>query len=335
MEQDTEHFWDFSDNLDLYISAADESWLDDFYAGDFFLESSLFNTFGMEAVRLTASSAPFHIPMPSAPGTAVEANELVIVDYSNAHDGYIMVRFLDPPPANEPVMVITVGPNGFQHNHIMLISREYDIIPLTAGSGEYVIAVGEPVNGQLAVLLQTKINADIADEFAPFLRPSRHINYTLDSKVVKKADELIGGRTDLDLIERIRMVYEFVVSHFEYDWDLLPYLAANPYYIPDLDFVLDYGKAICYGYSSVMAAMLRSQGIITRQVIGWMTHPDGRVEYHAWIDVYSTTEGWLTGIVFFDGNGYSRLDPTVASSGGETGERFAMDSSNYRVEKYH
>ena len=57
--------------------------------------------------------------------------------------------------------------------------------------------------------------------------------------------------------------------------------------------------------------------------------------YHAWISVWSETDGWIDGVIWFDGETWQRMDPTFASSGG--GNPDIMDyignGSNY-VPKY-
>jgi len=305
----------------------DMAFYDVFLSGDLFLDMNLHTTFGIEAVRLTAPGAPFHIPMPSAPGSSRAENEFAVIDYSNASDGYVMIKY--PGQAGQIVPVYVMVPNaGAPYMYLFATTGDFEIIPLSDGNGEYTVALGELLpDGKFAPFNMATFNAVLSDPFAPFLRPNRLVNYTLDTKVVKIAQDLIGGQTGL--VERVKTIYNYVVDHFEYDYDL----AANPPkgYVPDLDYVLDYGKAICYGYAGVMAAMLRSQGIITKLVFGYMA--DGT--YHAWIDVYSDQDGWLSGIVFFDGSGWSLVDPTVASSGGESGEKYFMDNSNYTVHQVY
>ena len=59
-----------------------------------------------------------------------------------------------------------------------------------------------------------------------------------------------------------------------------------------------------------MAAMLRSQGIPCKLVVGYA----GDI-YHAWISVWTEETGWIDGFIFFDGQIWKRMDPTFASSG--------------------
>jgi len=61
--------------------------------------------------------------------------------------------------------------------------------------------------------------------------------------------------------------------------------------LPNIDKTLTSGKGICYDFSSVFAAMLRSQGIPVKLVKGYTTNVEG---YHAWNEVYNSETGeWI------------------------------------------
>jgi transglutaminase-like putative cysteine protease len=310
-----------------------EPWLEDFYNSEFFLESQLFNTFGLETVRLTTANAAIpNISMPVPGGVHFSRRNDVTIDWSGANEGFVTVAFHDPPPPNVPVAVVVITPSGQQYPYPMLISGEFDVFPLVGGSGQYTIHAGEIAPGGLRVFNSAQFHAEIADPFLPFLRPNRKINYTLDCKVVQVASELLEGETDF--FTRIRILYEHVVERMEYDYDKMEEIRTRrmpDHYIPILDEEYELGKAVCYGYAAILTAMLRSQGHITRMVIGNASIHGGWV-LHAWIDIYSPTEGWINNIVIFDGRGYSRLDPTWASSAGEAGERAFMDDGNYETQ---
>ena len=79
-----------------------------------------------------------------------------------------------------------------------------------------------------------------------------------------------------------------------------------------------------------MTGMLRSQGVPTKLVVGYA----GSV-YHAWINVWSAEEGWIDGVIFFDGTSWKRMDPTFASSGNSSSDimDYIGNGANY-VAKY-
>ncbi len=98
--------------------------------------------------------------------------------------------------------------------------------------------------------------------------------------------------------------------------------------VHDIVKINDTGKGICLDYASLMTALLRSQGVPAKLVVGYAGSA-----YHAWISVYLAETGWLDGVIFFDGNSWKRMDPTFASSGNRSEEimRFIENNSNYTI----
>ena len=79
------------------------------------------------------------------------------------------------------------------------------------------------------------------------------MNFTADSKCVKKGESLAGKDcySDLDVVTQI---YNFVIKNISYDKKK----AENvPYgYTPDPDETLDTGKGICFDYAAVMTFLM-------------------------------------------------------------------------------
>ena len=121
-------------------------------------------------------------------------------------------------------------------------------------------------------------------------------------------------------------VYDYVVENFTYDDELAATVKSG--YLPVLDQVLERKEGICFDYAAVMTAMLRSQQVPCKLVVGYA----GEI-YHAWISVWTEEEGWVDGVIFFDGNSWKRMDPTFASSGNRSEEimRFIENNGNYTV----
>ena len=77
---------------------------------------------------------------PSAPGTATKANSSALVDYSNAADGYIMVKWTGGGSPKLKVLVKGPScPDTYQYN--LRTDGEYDTFPLSDGSGKYSVIV--------------------------------------------------------------------------------------------------------------------------------------------------------------------------------------------------
>ena len=126
---------------------------------------------------------------------------------------------------------------------------------------------------------------------------------------------------DLTYVQR---VYEYVVENIVYDHELAANIPVD--YLPDVDRTIETGKGICLDYAALMTALLRSQGIPTKLVVGW-----SGTQYHAWISVYLEETGWVDGAIFFDGLNWSRLDPTLAAGNrGTSVKDYVNNNSNYK-----
>ena len=178
-----------------------------------------------------------------------------------------------------------------------------------------------------ATCLYADLDVQITDAFSPFLYPNQYVNFTADSKVVAKGQELAeGASSDLEVITRI---YDYITQNITYDYDK----ASDPPtgYTSDVDAILASGTGICLDYAAVMASMLRSQRIPTRLEVGY-----AQDAYHAWISVYTADTGWLNGIIEFDGNVWTLVDPTFgANTDDKTLKKFIGDGSNYILQKMY
>ena len=250
----------------------------------------------------TKTAANTTIPVPSAPGGAVMENNKAVIDYSNTAEGYVMVKYQGD--TDKELRTLIDAPNGVRYTYT-LQPGSYAVYPLTEGNGEYTIGVYEQTEGtKYKVAVKTPVNVSLTDPFMPFLTPSQYVNYDKDSAVVKKAAELTAGAEGL--LDKITAVYNFSVSHITYDDALAKTVQSG--YLPDVDAVLKRQKGICFDYAAVMAAMLRSQCIPTKLVVGYTG-----AEYHAWLNVYSEETGWINQAVFFDGSSWKLMDPTLAA----------------------
>ena len=58
-------------------------------------------------------------------------------------------------------------------------------------------------------------------------------------------------------------------------------------YVPDIDDMLETKMGICFDFSALMGALLRSQGVPTQMVMGYAD-----ITYHAWNNIYIDGE-WV------------------------------------------
>lgn len=276
-------------------------------------------------VMAMAVSASAAVLSPSASGVAVRQNSNAVIDYSNSKDGYVMIKWIGGGDSRIAVQV--KGPNNPEmYTYYLRTDGLYDVIPLSDGDGVYQFFLCRNVFGIMYVReFFTCISVELSDSFAPFLRPNQYVNYSADSEVVKKAAELVKDETDT--LSKVRVIYNWVVDNLDYDYDKVDYVQSG--YIPDVDRILLDKKGICFDYVALMAAMLRSQDVPVKLVIGYT----GMGEYHAWLSVWSPVSGWLNGQIYFDGNAWTLMDPTLASTGrwADFTMGYINDVSNYRA----
>ena len=120
-------------------------------------------------------------------------------------------------------------------------------------------------------------------------------------------------------------VYDYVVQNLSYDDEKAATVQSG--YLPDLDEILEIKKGICFDYASMMTAMLRSQEVPCKLVVGYA----GNI-YHAWISIWTEENGWVDGAIFFDGHAWKRMDPTFVSSAEDRQEILNfVENGNYKV----
>lgn len=182
-------------------------------------------------------------------------------------------------------------------------------LPLQSGSGKYELLLYENTVGDKYVQIgSTPVEADMGDEFAPFLHSNQMVSFTEDSLCVRKAAELAAEAEDENGF--VKLVYGYICDNISYDGDLAATVAAG--YLPEPDRTLERGKGICFDYASLAAAMLRSQGIPTKLITGYA----GRdALYHAWNAVYLRESGWITVELRVSPGDWNRIDLTFAAAG--------------------
>ena len=260
--------------------------------------------------------------LPQASGTKVQSNDKAVIDYSNIADGYVMVKYT--ASTTQKLKVIVKGPTT-TYTYNLAADKAWDTYPLSDGNGSYTVGVYENVSGtKYAGVLSQTFSVTLKDEFAPFVRPNQYVDYENAPKTVAKAAELVKGKsTDLD---KVQAVYDYVVKNITYDKQLAASVKSG--YLPVLDTVLTKKTGICFDYAALMAGMLRSQGIPCKLVVGYAGQT-----YHAWISVYTKENGWVEGVIYFDGTNWQRMDPTFASTGNQSSTvmQYIGDGKNYTV----
>ena len=255
------------------------------------------------AVALAAADSVKQSYETEASGVLVKKNGKCTIDYSNTEDGYVMVKYLKK--TKKKIKAQVRGPKEtYTYN---VTPKEWEVFPLTDGNGTYQILLLENVSGsKYAVVGNLSCEVVLTDEFAPFLRSNQYVNFAEAPNTVKKAAALTKNAEDT--LAKVEKIYNYVVTKFTYDKKKAKTVKSG--YLPELDAVLEAKSGICFDYAAIMAGMLRSQEIPCKLVVGYAGEA-----YHAWISVYVEGEGWIEGVVYFDGTSWKRMDPTFASSG--------------------
>jgi hypothetical protein len=218
-------------------SSPDTSYL--YYNGEY-TEGGIVELIIDDDVPLAASPFMFNIPMP-ATGNQVRRNDKAEIDFSNARDGYVMVRFL--PNTTKVIRATVRGPSGVQYQYGVNRDKNWEVLPLSDGNGKYTITVHEQTEGnRFATANTATIDVTLRDEFAPFLRPNQFVNFNRDSAVVRKAAELTRGTNNLT--GRVSAIYNFVIGNITYDRNFAAEVQRGMHagYVPDVDAVLASGK---------------------------------------------------------------------------------------------
>lgn len=238
------------------------------------------------------------------------------IDLSGKDLGYFAVNI-----SSDSRIKIIVEKDSEKYIYDVVLDK-VQIFPFQLGNGSYKISIMKNVvDNKYSELYTTWAEVALEDEFGPFLRPSQYANYDKDSKCVAKAAEL--GKQAADANGVVTNVYDYVCKNIKYDRDK----AANiqPGYIPDPDETLKTNKGICVDYAALAAAMLRSQGIPTKIIYGYVG--EGEDLYHAWNMYYTKESGWVAVEFEVHENEWNRLDLTFSANGSDS--QYIGDGSNY------
>jgi len=261
------------------------------------------------SVSLLASAAPSPSPSampekaPARSGITVYSDTKGKIDASNLGEGYLTIAYTGGKNVRIKLQITKTG--GTAYTYDLNNAGTVETFPITEGDGEYTIRILENTTGtKYAQAFSKKVAVALRDPFVPFLYPNQYVNWTEDSATAKKAAELCKDKESG--MDKLLAVYEFVIKNFTYDYELAKTVKSG--YLPVVDTVLEKKKGICFDYSAVMSAMLRSQGVPCKLVIGY-----AGTQYHAWVNVYIENEGWIEKAIYFDGKNWSLMDPTYAS----------------------
>lgn len=219
-----------------------------------------------------------------------EAGQENFVDNEN---GVITVKYNNKDGNKMKILVTKDGEDKNYAYNLEKGQNELDI-PLTMGNGSYKIRISKNTTGNKYSVLETLVlDLKLTNEDEVYLQSNVIVDYELTDKAIKKAASLTKDcKTEA---EKTEVIYKYIVENFLYDYEKIASLAAG--YIPDIEIIYKNKKGICYDISSIIAAMLRSQGITVKLVTGYTPNitSKGKQIYHAWNVIYdSKSKDWYT-----------------------------------------
>lgn len=97
--------------------------------------------------------------------------------------------------------------------------------------------------------------------------------------------ETLQPQNGARVIDTAMQVSRYIKTHFTYAKAVTS--SSSP-----VDDVLDMGKGVCQDFAHLMIAILRSFGIPSRYVSGYLHRPGKDSQSHAWVEVWLGDAGW-------------------------------------------
>ena len=212
--------------------------------------------------------------MPEATGEKVQKDGKLIVDSSNSAEGYIMAKVTEK---DKKRMKLRVTMGGSALNYDLNSDGTFEVFPLQFGKVNYTVTLYRNVEGKKykEVGQVTVSPKGMEDDLRCFLYPNQYVNYTTQTECVKVACDLCKDMTSQ--AEIYKTVCKYVLSNFGYDF--IKSVTVKPGMLPDINECWEKKMGICQDLSALTCAMLRSQGVPARLVIGTLSSGTP----HAWV----------------------------------------------------
>lgn len=248
-------------------------------------------------------------------GTSTQSFASAQVIQADIEIGIVSVQLEDISSAK---ILLLVEKDGVRYTY-PIMDTDINQFPLQLGNGDYTVRVMQNTTGNsYKELSKANVSLDLVNSNSVFLESIQDIEFNDQSLAVIKAKALTKGMTkDVD---KVKAIYNYVTQNYKYDYNKAKTVTSG--YFPNVDTMYTTKKGICYDYSSLVAAMLRSVGVPTKLVKGYST-PTKDI-YHAWNEV------------FVDGN-WKVIDTTVDSAYVQANKSINMYKSfnDYKASKIY
>lgn len=220
---------------------------------------------------------------------------------SNLDKGYIEITY---KPNSKKAVKVQINKDNIIYNYDL---GENNIFPLQSGNGKYTVSILEHVSGtSYKVIEKDTILLNLSNDNNVYLNSIQLISWNDDMEVIKLAKKITkDSKTDMD---KLKAIYKYVVTSIDYDRKKADNVKSG--YIPNIEIINKNEKGICYDYSALLAAMLRSVSVPTKLHMGYSTKSS---TYHAWNEVYLADENkWVIIDTTLDASN-SKLDGSIVS----------------------
>ncbi len=220
-------------------------------------------------------------------------------------------------------LLVQVSATGYRQTYDLCEGQNELVIPLTNGNESYTLKLCKQIEGTRYSTVETEtVSLELDNENEVYLYTNVIVEYVLSDKAIKKASSLTKKCvTEEEVVEKLT---KYVIENYSYDYDKAKEISSGTLtqYIPDIQDVYRNKLGICYDYSVLLAAMLRTQGIEVKVVTGYCSNVNG---YHAWNQVHDSESGkWYT------------IDATYDSCYYNAGKTYSIDKKeeDYSTLKY-
>ncbi|MFO7886987.1 MAG: S-layer homology domain-containing protein [Eubacteriales bacterium] len=210
-------------------------------------------------------------------------DEGLCIDSTDKNNGLVKIGYAGKSTEKVKVMI---EKDGERYVYPLVPNGKIVGFPLQMGNGKYKVSVLTNIADNRYAYIDTEnFDVNISNQNSVYLNSIQLISWNSNSKAVRKNEEIVGDESNI--AKKIDLAYEFIINNISYDYEKIKFLSPN--YIPYPDKTIAELKGICYDYSSLFAAMKRSEKIPIKLVKGYSTHVDG---YHAWNEVLINGE-WI------------------------------------------
>ena len=195
----------------------------------------------------------------------------LLVDSHGSGEGFIFAAINEPVTSKLKLRILQYGNYGATYS--LNNTGAFELFPLTKGPGFYSVVLYSNTHANAYEEIgAVGFNVLMDNPDAAFYLPNQYVNYTKDSQVVSLATNLHDGKSDRQYFEEVKA---YIRNHFAYDF--IKAVTRSAGMLPEIDASLNKCMGICQDLSAIVVAMLRSQGIKSKLVIGSADN-----HYHAW-----------------------------------------------------